>query len=637
MPVMFGSKTPAGEADINASIEDTFHTDFLDSMASRFDSGLKDGIGGDLYSAGTSLWQGAGKAISQDAYKEQFPDMRMPYHEGMTVEQAQSAADREYREDERAARVSAAGRYPISGAIASFGGSLADLPTTALAIGTGGLGEAGVAGLTGTKAVLAAAETTGNFMLRRTAGEMVASGAAGGALFTGATVPLENYLDNQNGRDWTGMQRLEELGMNMAFGAFLNPMFHIAGSGVGRMLTGLKDRPIGDRFNLSPEMNPNDPQQLNIATKGYDSVLGNVVQGMMPDPEAAIAQHVWEEKAKSSASLESMEKSKSQYELTLSDAEAKNLQIHENAFQLEQSAKEEEYGIRKEESPEGLSVDEAHAALTAIETGDMARKPVVDESLSGIPEKSIFQFLKEKGGIKPDDPSAAGELKAMGINSKTRPGLLRKDGMDWDIAREALDEAGYFSGVKDSGTTVSDFLNLMRDTHEGRGKIAAVESEASQAQKFLDHFGLDVDQHLEYKKTQGEQNASAIRTEAQRLRDTAPTDDHMAEMRNNIHEMQQQIQRFPSDARLSELAYRHVDQSFKPDNSSVYSDDHVIDEKYAEQHNAKVDNVQGQIDEMLADRQSRADEHLADFEKIDQDQINRERGIDAAFVCLTRG
>lgn len=72
--------------------------------------------------------------------------------------------------------------------------------------------------------------------------------------------------------------------------------------------------------------------------------------------------------------------------------------------------------------------------------------------------KSLLQWIKETGGIY----DYGGELKAMGITSRTNPGLLRKNrtresGQD-DVALRAW-EAGYFIG--EERPTVNDLLNLI--------------------------------------------------------------------------------------------------------------------------------------------------------------------------------
>ena len=72
--------------------------------------------------------------------------------------------------------------------------------------------------------------------------------------------------------------------------------------------------------------------------------------------------------------------------------------------------------------------------------------------------KSLLQWIKETGGIY----DYGGELKAMGITSRTNPGLLRKNrtresGQD-DVALRAW-EAGYFIG--EERPTVNDLLDLI--------------------------------------------------------------------------------------------------------------------------------------------------------------------------------
>jgi len=81
--------------------------------------------------------------------------------------------------------------------------------------------------------------------------------------------------------------------------------------------------------------------------------------------------------------------------------------------------------------------------------------------------KSLLQWIKETGGIY----DYGGELKAMGITSRTNPGLLRKNrtresGQD-DVALRAW-EAGYFIG--EERPTVNNLLDLI-DREAGGEKV----------------------------------------------------------------------------------------------------------------------------------------------------------------------
>jgi len=87
--------------------------------------------------------------------------------------------------------------------------------------------------------------------------------------------------------------------------------------------------------------------------------------------------------------------------------------------------------------------------------------------LKTVKPKSLLQWIKENGGIY----DYGGELKAMGITSRTNPGLLRKNrtresGQD-DVALRAW-EAGYFIG--EERPTVNDLLDLI-DREAGGEKV----------------------------------------------------------------------------------------------------------------------------------------------------------------------
>lgn len=83
----------------------------------------------------------------------------------------------------------------------------------------------------------------------------------------------------------------------------------------------------------------------------------------------------------------------------------------------------------------------------------------------------LMAFIASKGGLR-EDAYAAGELAAMGITPKTRPGFVRKDGLDLDSMAELAWQNGYFRDRAGGGErpTVNEFLDALRDDFNGRVK-----------------------------------------------------------------------------------------------------------------------------------------------------------------------
>ena len=110
--------------------------------------------------------------------------------------------------------------------------------------------------------------------------------------------------------------------------------------------------------------------------------------------------------------------------------------------------------------------------------------------------KNPLQFIKEQGGIV----DGAGELKNLGINNKTIPGLLRKDGkgIEIDDVGNRLYEAGYFN-QRPSVNEVLDFIDKeVRNTKIGNRATPFSENSIkyNEAKQFLDEadsLGIDVD------------------------------------------------------------------------------------------------------------------------------------------------
>ncbi|MCE2688116.1 MAG: hypothetical protein LW595_06200, partial [Rickettsiales bacterium] len=110
---------------------------------------------------------------------------------------------------------------------------------------------------------------------------------------------------------------------------------------------------------------------------------------------------------------------------------------------------------------------EVDVKLTDKELAILDKFKEAKKIIRTVKPKSLLQWIKETGGIY----DYGGELKAMGITSRTNPGLLRKNltkqsGQDY-VALRAW-EAGYFVG--EERPTVNDLLDLI-DREAGGEKV----------------------------------------------------------------------------------------------------------------------------------------------------------------------
>lgn len=115
-------------------------------------------------------------------------------------------------------------------------------------------------------------------------------------------------------------------------------------------------------------------------------------------------------------------------------------------------------------------VEDAEAAAAMLR--DLQARPEQAESL--------LAFLRRTGGIQEE----AGELAAIGLTPRTRPGLISKKGRDLDFAALQAQEAGFFPGRDLEGgdrITRNELLDAIREELAGR-RLVRAEDEAGQFQ-----------------------------------------------------------------------------------------------------------------------------------------------------------
>jgi hypothetical protein len=122
-------------------------------------------------------------------------------------------------------------------------------------------------------------------------------------------------------------------------------------------------------------------------------------------------------------------------------------------------------------------------------------------SLKAPKPKTLVQFMKENGGIRPDDPQVS-DLRAS-LDKATFTVLNKKDGLSLDEMTIRVQEAGYFLDKSDldygiDGATPRDLLDLI--DKESRGEVLYSRDQETQFRdyeksqedlKVLDRLGID--------------------------------------------------------------------------------------------------------------------------------------------------
>jgi hypothetical protein len=137
------------------------------------------------------------------------------------------------------------------------------------------------------------------------------------------------------------------------------------------------------------------------------------------------------------------------------------------------------------ESAQTIEGQKAVRRLRAIVGEDANSAAAIKERLNLRAPKepqSLINFIKSKGGLRPD-----GELDFIGLTSKTRPGVISKNGLSLDEAAELAQEAGYIGRLKGSGfegedvgsgvPSIGEIVDALRNDFEGRRVYSAVDQD----------------------------------------------------------------------------------------------------------------------------------------------------------------
>lgn len=116
---------------------------------------------------------------------------------------------------------------------------------------------------------------------------------------------------------------------------------------------------------------------------------------------------------------------------------------------------------------------------------DSATRSMLQEMRSGYKPRSLFQFLRSKGGIQ----DQGGELKGMDLKGSS---LVRSNGMNLDDAANAATEAGYFPG-KDRAS-IRELLDAVDQEARGKPVYSFHDAEDVARVQNLDGFQRDLDQ-----------------------------------------------------------------------------------------------------------------------------------------------
>lgn len=146
------------------------------------------------------------------------------------------------------------------------------------------------------------------------------------------------------------------------------------------------------------------------------------------------------------------------------------------------------------ENSEPLTLSDLEAFRDEELEADSMREYAIEILLQKKPyqPRSLIQFFGSRGGLK----DSGGELKAMGIDNKSRPGFINKNGLSFDDAREAAIEEGYLP----EGADINAMLEALRSDISGNNvyseadTTAVLENEVrQQAQEIADRLGIDIE------------------------------------------------------------------------------------------------------------------------------------------------
>lgn len=147
-------------------------------------------------------------------------------------------------------------------------------------------------------------------------------------------------------------------------------------------------------------------------------------------------------------------------------------------------------------------VKEKREIAARVERGELEATPELVEKVRGIDQKiaalqtpkekkrrkptkaqSLTDWLKAEGGVQ----EYKGELAALGITSKVRPGLINnKTGMSFDDAANAAWEAGFFPEHSER-PTINEFLEVLGEDARGRKKrVTPQDEELEEYQSWVD-------------------------------------------------------------------------------------------------------------------------------------------------------
>lgn len=149
------------------------------------------------------------------------------------------------------------------------------------------------------------------------------------------------------------------------------------------------------------------------------------------------------------------------------------------------------------------AINEHRRAISAVERMDAA-SPAFKAFMADIrrgrpagkPPLRLAAWLVKQGGVR----DQGGEVRALGFDHKTRPGLLNnKSGKTLDEAARAAWEAGYI-GAPDERPAIDDFLSALQHDVNGKTPIlrnedighALAQREIDQFREMLDREGLDI-------------------------------------------------------------------------------------------------------------------------------------------------
>lgn len=281
----------------------------------------------------------------------------------------------------------------------------------------------------------------------------------------------------------------------------------------------------------------------------------------------------------------------------LSQAEQANVRLYDEMYDIENNKAMYAYGI---DDPQIVN------ALEVVRTQQKAA-----------PDKSLFKFLKSKGGVR----SEGGEFKAMGISGRTMPGMVNnKTGMTLDDAAIAAHEAGLI-GNPDS----KELPDLMDEVNRGLHKTTGNDASVNAAEQFLADEGISATEYIaKYNKA-----APELDKRVNEIKSTITSPDITARLRSSINEVDGILNDFPPDEVLLLQAKEAVRKMLSEEEPEPYN------QFLSQEDVARLGDEQKQLLDQVDEYQESGQLDELDIAEAENAIEIQRAALNAGHLCLT--